>query len=138
MLATYSPFDLQIDRFLSDALHTVNGNRTEWGPACNVYEDEREFLIEAVLPGMEAKDVEIVYEDDVLTLKGERQAEPAETGRTYLLREMKYGRFSRSFTLPDNVNREKVSATYKDGVLRIALPKREETKPRRITVESKS
>lgn len=137
MLATYSPFDVQIDRFLNEALRTVSGNGTEWRPACNVYEDERGFLIEAVLPGMEAKDAEIVYEDDVLTLKGERRAESVESGRMYLVREMKYGRFSRSFMLPDNVDRDKVSATYKDGVLRIALPKREETRPRRIAIESR-
>ena len=137
MLATYSPFDVQIDRFLNEALRTVRGNGTEWRPVCNVYEDERGFLIEAVLPGIEAKDAEIVYEDDVLTLKGERRAESVESGRTSLLREMAYGRFSRSFMLPDHVDRDKVSATYKDGVLRIALPKREDTRPRRIAIESR-
>jgi len=132
-LATYAPFD--VDKFLSDALRTV-GAEAVWAPACNTYENEQGFWIQAALPGMERKDIEIKLEDGVLTLKGERKEETAESQRTYFLREIGWGPFSRSFRLPTNVDVNKASATYKDGVLTIGLPKREEAKPRRITIET--
>ena len=132
-LATYAPFD--VDKFLSDALRTV-GAEAVWAPACNAYEDEHGFWIQAALPGMERKDVEIVLEDGVLTLKGERKDEDSDSNRTYFVREIGWGPFSRSFRLPTNVETNKASATYKDGVLTIGLPKREEAKLRRITIET--
>jgi len=132
-LATYAPFD--VDRFLSDVLRTV-GAEGVWAPACNTYENEQGFWIQAVLPGMERKDIEIKLDDGVLTLKGERKEEATESQRTYFVREIGWGPFSRSFRLPTNVDTNKVSASYKDGVLTIELPKREEAKPRRITIET--
>ena len=132
-LATYTPFD--VDKFLSDALRTV-GAEAVWAPACNAYEDEQGFWIQVALPGMERKDIDISLEDGLLTLKGERKEGPAESQRTYFLREIGWGPFSRSFRLPTNVDASKASATYKDGVLTIGLPKREEAKPRRITIET--
>lgn len=132
-LATYTPFD--VDKFLSDALRTV-GAEAAWAPACNAYEDEQGFWMQAALPGMERKDITISLEDGLLTLKGERKEEAAESKRTYFLRETESGPFSRSFRLPTNVDANKVSATYKDGVLTIGLPKREEAKPRRIMIET--
>lgn len=132
-LATYAPFD--VDKFLSDALRTV-GAEAVWAPACNAYEDEHGFWIQAALPGMERKDIEIVFEDGVLTLKGERKDEDSDSNRTYFAREMGWGPFSRSFRLPTNVDPNKVSASYKEGVLTIELLKREEAKPRRIMIET--
>lgn len=132
-LATYAPFD--VDKFLSDALRTVSGEAL-WAPACNAYEDEHGFWIQAALPGMERKDIEIVLEDGVLTLKGERKGESSDSNRTYFAREIGWGSFSRSFRLPTNVDPNKASASYKEGVLTIELPKREEAKPRRITIET--
>ena len=132
-LATYMPFD--VDKFLSDALRTV-GAEAVWAPGCNAYEDEQGFWLQAALPGMERKDINISLEDGLLTLKGERKEETAESQRTYFLREIGSGPFSRSFRLPTNVDASKASATYKDGVLTIGLPKREEAKPRRITIET--
>jgi len=132
-LATYTPFD--VDKFLSDALRTV-GAEAVWAPACNAYEDEQGFWIQVALPGMERKDIDISLEDGLLTLKGERKEETAESQRTYFLREIGRGPFSRSFRLPTNVDSSKASATYKDRVLTIGLPKREEAKPRRITIET--
>ncbi|WP_447973963.1 Hsp20/alpha crystallin family protein [Nitrospira sp. Kam-Ns4a] len=132
MLATSTPFDLQEDRFLTDALRAVSA--ANWAPACNVYEDEQGFCVQMAIPGMEAKDVEIVAEDGVLTVRGERKPDASEN-RTYLVRELSWGTFSRSFAIPAHVDHEKASATYKDGVLAIQLPKREEAKPRRITIQ---
>lgn len=132
-LTNYSPFELQLDKILNDTLRAVSGRN--WAPACNVFEDDQGITMQLALPGMDPKSVEVVAEDGVLTVRGER-AQDATEGRTYLVREMSWGPFSRSFTIPTNVDHEKASASYKDGVLSIHLPKREEAKPRRISIEA--
>jgi HSP20 family protein len=132
-LPTYSPFEVQLDKFLGDVLHSTSGQAAVWSPACNVSEDVDRFWVEASIPGMEPNDIEITLEDDVLTIKGERKEETHPT-RSYLAREMSSGPFSRAFRLPQQVDATRVSASYKNGVLRIELPKREEVKPRRITI----
>jgi HSP20 family protein len=135
-LTAYTPLDVQLDQFFKDTLRTVGSTTGAWTPACNVYEDKHGFRIEAALPGIEATSVEIVAEDGVLTLKGERKEEPAESGRTYLVRETGWGAFSRSFVLPPNVDHNKATAAYKDGMLSIQIPKRDEAKPRRIVIHA--
>jgi HSP20 family protein len=131
-LSTYSPFD--VDRLLDDAVRAMRG-QSVWAPACNAYEDEQGFWIHAALPGLDRKDVEISIEDGVLTISGQHKPEQTSETRTYFVREMGWGAFTRSFRLPRNVDPNKVSATYKDGVLQVALPKLEEAKPRRIAIE---
>jgi HSP20 family protein len=128
---TLATFD--VDRLLSDALRNA-ASPAVWAPACNAYEDEHGFWVQAVLPGMDRKDIEIVLEDSMLVLKGERKDEPTASNRTYFTREIGSGTFSRSFRLPNNVDPSKVAASYKDGVLTIEMPKREEAKPRRIPI----
>ncbi|MES4787118.1 MAG: hypothetical protein C4294_16345 [Nitrospiraceae bacterium] len=91
--------------------------------------------MQAAVPGMDRKDIEILMENGVLTLKGERKDDDSESNRTYFAHEIGRGIFSRSFRLPNNVDPGKVSASYKNGVLTISLPKREEAKPRRIMIE---
>ena len=78
-MPTLTPFD--VDKFLDEALRTVNGT-TSWAPACNSFEDERSFWIQAAVPGMDRNDIDISVEDDVLTIKGERKDEAAPKGRT--------------------------------------------------------
>lgn len=131
-LSTYSPFD--VDALLNEALRTVTG-KAGWAPACNTYEDEHGYWVHAALPGMDRKSVEITVEDGVLTLKGEQKDEPSESKRTYFARELGAGAFSRSFRLPTDADAGKVSATFKDGLLTVGVPKREEAKPRRIEIE---
>jgi HSP20 family protein len=128
---SYAPFD--VDKFLNDALQVTN-NPKAWSPACNTYEDEQGFWVEAAVSGLDRKDINIVFEDGVLTVKGERKEDDS-LKRTYFAREIGWGDFSRSFRLPTNVDPTKVSASYKEGLLTIQIPKREETKPRRIVVE---
>ena len=128
-MTTYMPFD--VDTFLDEAFR---GNGTaSWSPSCNVYEDERSYWVQAALPGLNRKDIEIVVEDQVLTIKGERK-EDASKDRTYFIREFTRGSFVRSFKLPNTADHTKIAATYQDGILTVELPKREETKPRRITI----
>lgn len=135
-LTTYSQVNDQMDRLLNEVFGTLSGRGLAWAPVCNTYEDEQGFWVEAAVPGFDQKDIEIAIEDGVLTVKGERKNDAPEPNRTYFVREIGRGAFSRSFRLPSNVDPNKVSASYKNGVLTIELPKREETKPRRITIEA--
>jgi HSP20 family protein len=128
---SYAPFD--VDRFLNDALQVAKQPKA-WNPDCNTYEDEQGFWVQAALPGLDRKDINIVFDDGVLTVKGEVKEDDS-LKRTYFAREIGWGEFSRSFRLPNNVDPSKVSASYKEGLLTIQIPKREETKPRRIVVE---
>jgi len=135
-LTTYSQVNDQMDRLLNEVFGTLSGRGLAWVPACNTYEDEQGFSVEAAVPGFDQKDIELSIEDGVLTVKGERKNDAPAPDRTYFVREIGTGSFSRSFRLPSNVDPNKVSASYKHGVLTIELPKREEAKPRRITIES--
>jgi HSP20 family protein len=129
-LTTYKPFELQIDRLLDEAVQSMGGI-----PACNVWEDADHFYIEAALPGWQAKNVDLKVEDGVLTMKGEYSESAHEAGRTYLMRELGWTGFTRSFRLPTNVDSAKASASFKDGILSVAFPKREEAKPRQIAIQ---
>jgi len=129
-LPAYTGFD--VDKFLSDALRTVTAP-SSWVPACNAYEDEHGLWLQCALPGMDRNDIELLVEDGVLTIRGEHRQDDA--ARTYLSREINWGPFARSFRVPENVDIHKIVAHYKDGMLTVELPKREEAKPRRITVE---
>ena len=106
----------------------------EWAPRVDIYEDKEAVRLDADLPGMDPKSVEISIEGDVLTLKGERKRERKMEGNGFQRTERFFGTFERRFTLPQTVNREKIDASYKDGVLHLTLPKREEVKPKRIQV----
>src|SRR2546422_10020879 len=108
-LTTYNPFDLQIDRLFEEAFQTSGRKATVWSPYCNAWEDGDRFCLEMALPGWDSKDVKITVEDGVLTVEGSRQGETPESDRTYFVREMTMttGNFTRSLTLPSNVNAEK-------------------------------
>ena len=100
----------------------------------DIFENDNEVVIKAELPGMNAKDIEVRLENNVLMLKGERHFEKEAKEESYHRIEREYGAFSRSFALPTAVNGDKVTAEYKDGVLKIVLPKNEETKPKPIKI----
>jgi HSP20 family protein len=106
-----------------------------WAPAVNIYEDENQIEVTAELPGIEEKDININIENNVLTLKGDKKIHREEKKGNYHLVETSYGVFSRSFTLPGTVDQEKISASSENGVLKIVLPKKEETKPKSISVK---
>jgi len=104
-------------------------------PAMNVWTDEDSTVITAELPGVNLDDLDISVEDDVLTLRGQRQ--PAEMeGATYHRRERRHGTFVRTFRLPFRVDADRVDATFKNGVLNVSLPRAEEDKPRKISVRA--
>ena len=107
-----------------------------WVPPVDIYETEgHDLVLKAELPDMAREDIELTVERNILTLKGTRKR-PADVKEEQIRRiERRYGSFSRSFTLPPTVDAGKVSADYKNGVLTVKLPFREEAKPRAITVE---
>jgi HSP20 family protein len=109
-----------------------------WLPAVDVSETDSEMVVRAELPGMTQDDIEVNLQDNVLTLKGEKKQEKKEEKENYHRVERSYGSFSRSFTLPAGVNQDEVKATFKDGVLEIAMPKTEEAKPKKIAITAGS
>lgn len=106
-----------------------------WIPAVDILEAENgEVVVKAELPDMKREDIKITFENNVLTIEGERKAEPTKEADRYHRVERSYGAFRRSFTLPSMVDAAKVHAAYRDGVLTVTLPRREETRPRQIQV----
>lgn len=108
-----------------------------WAPTSDVVETKDEIVIKAELPGLDEKDVNVEIENGVLTIKGERNAEQETDEKGYRRIERAYGSFLRTFTLPTNVEAEKISATFTNGLLEVHMPKKEGAKPRTIKVEVK-
>jgi HSP20 family protein len=106
-----------------------------WTPAVDVYEDENAFLIKIDLPEVTRDDVKVSLNDNTLSISGERRVENEEKKENYHRVERSYGQFYRSFTLPPNVDPMAIDAKFKDGVLRLTLPKKEEAKPKQIEVK---
>lgn len=107
----------------------------EWSPLVDIAEDEKEYLVKAEIPEMKKEDIKINIHDDVLTISGERKYEKEEKGKKYHRVERSYGSFMRSFTLPEDADGSKVTAEYKDGLLKVHLPKSEKAKPKSIEVK---
>jgi HSP20 family protein len=106
-----------------------------WAPAVDIHETKDGFVVEAELPGMKQDDIQITIVEDTLTLKGERKSEREVREEGYTRVERAYGTFQRALALPSVVDSTKVRAKYKDGVLTIELPKKEEARPREIKVQ---
>ena len=106
-----------------------------WTPAVDIYETDKEIVLKAELPEMPEKDIEIKVEDNNLIVSGERRKEKEVKEEHYHRIERSYGSFYRSFALPHAVDRENIKASYKDGVLKVILPKKEEAKPKQIKID---
>src|SRR5918993_2484406 len=147
-ITRYDPFrDLrslqeEVNRLFSTNLTRGFGEegigRGAWNPSVDIYENKDQIVLEAELPGMNRDDFELTVENNVITLRGERQFEKKDETDNYHRVERSYGSFTRSFTLPQTVSAEGATAEYTNGVLRVTLPKREETKARRIQVNNES
>src|SRR6516225_3556794 len=107
---------------------------TAFAPPVDVYEDEHNVTLKIEVPGIEEKDIDVRIENHTLTVHGERKFEKEEKEENYRRVERQYGSFTRTFTLPQTVDTENVSANYEKGVLKIALPKKAEAKPKQIKV----
>lgn len=106
-----------------------------WTPAVDIFEGENNYVIKLELPEVSREDVKVNLHERTLTISGERKIENEDKRDAYHRIERSYGQFYRSFTLPPNVNPEAINAQFKDGVLRLTLPKREEAKPKQIDVQ---
>jgi len=109
---------------------------SHWRPAVDIKEEENRFVIQADIPGVDPKDIEVTMENGVLTLKGERSSDKEESHEGYTRVERVRGTFYRRFSLPDTANADNIEAKGKNGVLEIVLPKHEKVQPRRISVKS--
>ncbi|MBB6062021.1 HSP20 family protein [Thermosipho japonicus] len=136
MLARRNYFDpfvelqKEIDRLFEDFVRPSRFDTTHF-PKVDVYETDKEVVIEAELPGLKKDDVKITIEDNVLTIKGERKFNREDKGKNYKIIERAEGYFERSFGLPEYVDVEKIKAKFNDGVLTIELPKKE-TKDKKV------
>ncbi len=114
----------------------LNTKGADWAPRVDICETEKDFCINAEVPGIKRDDVNISVEDHVLTITGKNEHKKEDKGETYHRIERFYGSFSRSFTLPDNVDEEKIVATFKDGLLSMSIPKTEIVKPKKIEIKA--
>lgn len=127
-------FSSNITRFFNDE----GIARGAWSPNVDIFENKDQIVIEAELPGMNREDFDLSVENNVLTLHGERRFEKKDENDNYHRVERSYGSFSRSFTLPQTVSAEGANAEFRNGVLRVTLPKREEVKARKIEIKGES
>ncbi len=140
MLTRWEPFremarlQDEMGRMFDERLFKT-GESVGWTPACDIYEDDETVTLRFELAGVDAKDVEVRFDNGVLTLRGERKLEKEEKRENYHRVELAYGTFTRSFSLPGTVDAEKIRAESKSGVLTVTLPKKAEAKPRAIQVK---
>lgn len=109
-------------------------NRGDWMPPVDIYEDNGALVLNAELPGMRREDIDVTVENNTLTLRGERKMEAGVKQENIHRLERTYGSFARSFSLPNSVDPTQISAEYKNGVLTLRLPYREEARPRTISI----
>jgi HSP20 family protein len=143
-LVTWEPFkELEdvhnrLNRLFGKSLLPGNGEETvklaDWSPKADISETSEEYVVKAELPEVKKEDVKVSIEDGVLTLQGERKQEKEEKGKKFHRIERSYGSFLRSFTLPSEVDANKVRAEFKDGVLSLHLPKTEKAKAKVVDV----
>ncbi len=128
--------DNHLNRMFNDFFGraTQEQNLTTWAPAVDIYENEHELVVKADLPDIKPEELDIRVENNILTIRGERKFEKKSEEKNYLRVERAYGSFARSFSLASTVNTDAIKADYKDGVLTLSVPKREEAKPKQIKV----
>jgi HSP20 family protein len=128
----------QMDRLFENTLglDMMSSAPRIWGLNLDVSETDDQFKVKASVPGLNPDQIDITLEKNVLTIKGETETEDEQEGEVYHLRERRFGSFSRSITLPGQVDPDAVSASYDNGVLTVTVPKTEEAKPRRIPIHN--
>jgi len=125
----------EMSRLFDERLNAREGESVGWTPRVDIFEDGEGVALRFELAGVDPKDVDIRFENGVLTLRGERKLEKEEKKESYHRVEMAYGTFTRSFSLPQTIDAEKIRAESKNGVLTVHLPKKPEAKPKAIQVK---
>jgi HSP20 family protein len=130
----------RMNRLFNEAFRGTRAGDEDWGlggswaPAVDILEQDGNIVLKAELPGVDPKDVEVRVENNTLTLRGERRFDNETKRENYHRVERSYGTFTRSFSLPNVVDTEKIKAEYRDGVLNVTLPTKEEAKPKQISI----
>lgn len=125
----------EVSRLLGRGTMAEAGERQSWMPSMDVVESEKDIKFKAELPGMKPEDIHIEMDENVLTISGERRFEEKVQEDKYYRIERRYGSFSRSVALPQNVQTDQIQAGYENGVLEVTVPKMEEAKPKKIEVK---
>lgn len=118
-----------------EATGEENWSLSTWTPACDIYETENEVIVKAELPEVKKEDVQVSINNNILTIHGERKFSEETKKENYHRVERRYGEFTRSFTLPNFIDPEKINAEFSEGMLRVTMTKREEAKPKQIEVK---
>lgn len=140
MLRKFEPSERSVfpnlfDEFFNDwSSRSLQETARTWTPAVDILEKDGNLILRAELPGINEKEIDLKLEGNVLTLRGERKLEDERESNNYHRIERFYGAFSRSFTLPETVDRDQIKADYKNGVLTVTIPQRPEVRPREIPV----
>lgn len=140
LITRFNPFDdlrrmeaRLFEPFFRMPYFTEEMQATGWNPAVDVLEETERIIVKVEAPGVEEKDLRVTFEDGLLTISGERQFERKDD-RNYHRIERAYGTFTRTFTLPRSVDGTKISASYRNGVLEVEIPKKEESRPKQIQI----
>jgi len=132
----------EMDRLFDDFFGTPGARQQQgmvaWGIPVDVRENQDSYTIEAMIPGMNADDIDISITDNVLTISAQTNSDQTRDDERYHIRERRFGSFSRTITLPQGINPDQVKADYENGILKLQVPKSEEAKPRRISVSSRA
>ena len=137
-VAAWNPFrefEDRLGRVFAGMPADPEWNLGTWAPAIDIHEDENQYTLKADLPGIKKEDLSLTVVDNVVTIKGERKQETEKKEKGYHRIERAYGSFQRAFQIPGGVDASKVEASFENGVLTVALPKPEATKPRQIEVK---
>lgn len=126
-----------MDKFFEEWPVVSYGERMLWHPTLDIFEEKEELVVKVELPGIKPEEVDITVEDGYLTISGEKKVEKEVKEEDFIRHERSYGLFKRSISLPTLVEAEKIKALYKDGILEVRLPKKEEFKPKKVKVEVK-
>ncbi|MBT8489461.1 MAG: Hsp20/alpha crystallin family protein [Deltaproteobacteria bacterium] len=124
------------DRFFDDErVGNILSEDKSFVPAFDISESDTEYSVVAEMPGIDEKDLDVMLTDGILTIKGEKKQETDEKIETYHRIERRYGSFQRSFRVPDGVQSDKIDATYKDGILKLLIPKSETSEAKKIEIK---
>jgi len=140
-LRDWEEMEKRLSNVIERAIGVPNGEKkeaisvAEWSPVVDITEDEKEYVIKAEIPEMKKEEIKINVHDDVLSVSGERKYEQEEKGKKYHRVERSYGSFMRSFTLPKDADGSKIAAEYKDGVLKLHLPKTDKAKSKAVEIK---
>lgn len=134
LLTTQDRFNRLLNETFSHVFGDEGVSARAWAPAIDIFETDDNLVLKAELPGVDPKDVELRVEDSTLYLKGQRKFEHEVKEENYHRQERSYGSFSRTFAMPSGIDADRVKAEYKDGLLTLTMPKREEAKPKTIKI----